>query len=95
MGKDSVADLVNRYLTPYDDSDQGPTTSLISIRVPTDLKDRLNCLALVLETKPSPLAAELFTIALEDAIEALPHDAEKEFVKHLMELEEQEHYRQR
>lgn len=95
MGKGSVGDLIARYLNPNLDSDQEPTTSLISIRVSTDIKDRLHCLAAVLETKPSPLAAELFTIALEDAIEALPEEAEREFMEHLMQLEEEEKYRQR
>lgn len=71
MAKVSVADIVNSYIDP-DQRDEGPSTSLISIRVPSEVKEELNLLASILQTKPSPLAAEIFIVALKEAIDSLP-----------------------
>ena len=71
MGKNLTSDLVHSYLSP-EGHDEGPSTSLISIRVHNEIKEELSLLASVLATKPSPLAAELFILALKDAIKSLP-----------------------
>ena len=88
MGKVTIADIVHSYINP-DEHDEGPSTSLISIRVDSDVKEELNLLASVLNTKPSPLAAELFIVALRDAIDSLPSQMKQPFET----LEEERHYR--
>lgn len=87
MAKTGIANLVDSYISP-DHREEGPSTSLISIRVDSEVKEELNLLASVLGTKPSPLAAELFIIALRDAIDSLPDQMKQPFEA----LEEERRY---
>lgn len=87
MAKLSISDLIESYVSPGH-HDEGPSTSLISIRVDSEVKEELNLLASVLGTKPSPLAAELFIIALRDAIDSLPDQMKQPFEA----LEEERQY---
>lgn len=55
-----------------------PRKTLITIRIPKEVKDKLNALASILGAKPSKLASELFSIKIIEAINSMPNKQSEE-----------------